>query len=440
MVWVQMSVSVDVRRSRVRDGLAGLFKPDTATWSVPRSWPWVSLAILVGAGVSLARTGGAGPFNSVWAEDGTNFIADAVERPWHALVSPLNGYFVLLPRLLTAFARLFGVGLMPAVMSVQAALVTAALMVFVFRASATALGGVLPRLVACTAMIAGPLYAGIPNNVATLQFALLYAAFWALLWVPRSRGGQIVALIVVGMAGITTILAALLAPIALLRWYLRRDGATTMLVIVLGLGACAQVVPNVLGLTHRGTTSKPTTDVVWSLGQYLSYGLPKELLGQTWAAGEPVWARIVAALILVAVVMTALVRITRPNWPVGLTAIGYSVLLFCFGCLVQGFPAFRYAYMGGLFLLAGIAALLRPRPGVGWAPLAAFTVLLALVSAVNYRYPPDERNTALRWDIQIGDAARRCEGTPPGQEVIFRTHPSERKGAAWYVRLPCRSL
>jgi hypothetical protein len=41
---------------------------------------------------------------------------------------------------------------------------------------------------------------------------------------------------------------------------------------------------------------------------------------------------------------------------------------------------------------------LRPRPGVGWAPLAAFTVLLALVSAVNYRYPPDERNTALPWD------------------------------------------
>jgi hypothetical protein len=433
-------MSVDTRPV-IAPRLGALFAPDATTWSLRRSWPWIGLAVMLGAALSLGRTGGAGPFNSVWAEDGTDFIADAVAHPWPALVTPINGYYLLLPRLLTGFAGFFGVGLMPAVMSVEAALVSAALMVFVFRASATALGGVLPRLVACTAMIAGPLYAGIPNNVATLQFALLYAAFWALLWVPRSRSGQNLALIVVGMAGITTILAALLAPLALARWYVRRDHASTLLVILLGLGSCAQVLPNVLGLTQRGTTSKPTTDVVWSLGQYLSYGLPKELLGQSWAAGEPVWARIVAALILATVLVSALLRMTRPNWAVGLTAIGYSVLLFCFGCLVQGFPAFRYAYMGGLFLLAGLAALLRPGGSArGWAPLVAFTALLAVVSAVNYRYPPDERNTALRWDIQLADAQRRCAGAPPGQQVVFRTHPSERKGAAWYVRLPCAAL
>src|SRR5690348_13014105 len=50
-------------------------------------------AVVAGTFVGLGRTRGPGSFNSIWAEDASIVLTDALNMSfWHALTTPLNGY------------------------------------------------------------------------------------------------------------------------------------------------------------------------------------------------------------------------------------------------------------------------------------------------------------------------------------------------------------
>jgi len=402
-----------------------------------------AVLVLAGAAVSLARTGGHGPFNSIWAEDATDFLSDALTKhAWVALFTPFNGYYHLLPRLLTEVAKLFGVAWMPAVMTIEAALVVSILALIVYVASGPHLGHVLPRMLVCLPLVAGPIYGSVPNNVATLQFSLVYAAFWMLLWNPTRRVARWVAVAVLVAAAGSTILAAVLAPLALLRLYARRDRATWVAVGAFLVTVCLQVVPQALGVNPRGDISHPKFQPLWALHQYAVWGLSREVLGQRWAGFSVMThpaAVAVAWGVLLVTLLAAATRLTRPDWR--LAGVGYlfSVLMFTIAIMLHGSLQYRYALSSGLILLVTLAALLRPRPDrpvvPAQAPVGVVLALFLAVGAANLRYP-DYRDSTYPWNKLVQQATAKCEERPHRAPVVLRTGPV----GPWHAVLPCRYL
>lgn len=400
------------------------------------------VAVVAGTGISLFRTNGEGPFNSIWAEDGTNFLTDALNKSvWDTFTTPINGAYYLLPRLLTEVAKPFGVAWMPAVMSIEAALVTAVLALLVYLASAVHLGSVLPRLVVTLPVVAGAIYGSVPNNVATLQFPMLYAAFWMVLWVPVRRAGQIAALAVLFFTATTTMLSVLLIPLVLLRLYVRRDRSSTLLAVTYLVGVALQVVPHLLGLSPRGNISHPNTDPTWALEKYSTWALPREIWGQVWVQAHHGLLIILAAWAVVLLALAAaLVRWTAPNWLLAGVAAAHSVLIFCFAIMSHGSAQLRYVLASGLTLIVALAALLRPRSGrriFDLTPIVALLALVVVVAGVNLR-TDDYRGRALPWDQLIRSATHECETAPPASGWIkFKTTPPQ---FPWNARIPCRML
>src|SRR5258705_1485059 len=137
---------------------------------------WTFAAVVVGAAVGLLRVhGGAGVFQTIWAEDGTYFYSDALGRPGvGTIVRPLHGYFVVFERMLATPARYVPVKWGPALLSIEAAAVTALLAVIVYQASRAHLRSTIGRLVAAVPVVAAPVGENVlttnADNLATLQF------------------------------------------------------------------------------------------------------------------------------------------------------------------------------------------------------------------------------------------------------------------------------
>src|SRR5262249_18893761 len=170
-------------------------------------------------------TRGPGALNSIWAEDGQDFLTDAVNRSFvDAVSTPFNGYWHIGPRLLAEVAARFPIEWAPAVLSTEAALVTSVLALVVYLASGAYLRPPALRLLAAVPAALAPAGVGwVENNVATLQFPLLYGLFWVLLWVPNTVWGRLTATGVALFTAFSTPLAVIFVPLALTRLVLRRD-------------------------------------------------------------------------------------------------------------------------------------------------------------------------------------------------------------------------
>src|ERR1700761_668549 len=79
--------------------------------------------IAAGAVVSLARTEGPGSLNTTWIEDANNFLQDALHQSvMTTLTTQMNGYYDVLPRIVTAIAvGFFPLSWVPGIMSAAAA-------------------------------------------------------------------------------------------------------------------------------------------------------------------------------------------------------------------------------------------------------------------------------------------------------------------------------
>jgi hypothetical protein len=414
-----------------------------------------TVCVLAGTAVALARTGGAGPFNSIWAEDATFLLSDSLNKHiWSAVLTPFGGYFYVLPRLLTAVAKLFGVAWMPAVMTIEAALVVSVLALIVYVASGTHLQSVAPRLLVCLPLIAGPIYGSVPNNLATLQFPLLYAAFWVLLWMPARRSAQVVAVAVLVAAGSSTILGVVLLPVAALRLYARRDRFTMVAFGMYLLTVFFQVIPHELGLTSRGDLSEPRFNPLWALWGYAEVALPREVFGEAWAGAYGMtaygttaptgnvtypWAIVLSWVVVLAVVAVALAGLTRPDWLLAGVGFGFSVFVFCVASMLHGKWQPRYELCSGLILLVALAALARPRPDRpalrGSVPIAALLALFLVVGVANLR-DKDFRNHSYPWNGLIRTATAKCAANPQRGHVVMLTG----RVGSWHAVLPCRYL
>jgi len=165
---------------------------------------------------------------------------------------------------------------------------------------------------------------------------------------------------------------------------------------------------------------------------------------------------------VVAVVVIALGRLTAPHWPLAVTALAFSVVLFV-GEIVDNSPVVqpRYVIAPALLLYTAIVAMLRPR-GVtadapaagepddvhsgdvpattapagarpwsvvaGWAPVTVFALLLAVVVGFNFRVV-NTRSESPPWSAVVAAARSTC--MKPGMADYEYNH------LWWRVQIPC---
>lgn len=443
-------------RRTLRGVLAELF-PDAPVG--PLRWPRVALAavaVVVGATLSLGRLRGPGPFNSIFAEDATNFLSDALYHgPIDAVTKPFNGYFHVGPRLLTEVASYFPLRWMPAVMSIESALVLGLIAVLVYVASAAHLRSLPARLLVSVPVVvaanAENAAATTTNNVATLQFFAAYAVFWILLWSPASRTARAVGIVVVGLTAASTMLTLVFLPLALLRLYVRRGWYEAVLTGLLVAGAALHTAALALGMTARPPFLKPTDDVVSAFDQFFRWGLPHSILGYRWS-GFPLTAVTdrqfvlaeIAGCVAVLVIVAALLRRRDPGtgdpgpvWLLGGLAATYSAGILVFQYLSSGRPEERYVITPALLLLVAVAALLHPPPRLRSrhsVPFYAYSALVVAVTVANYVGIDSVRTLGPAWDVELTKARAWCATAPPLAMVDVAAGGNAR------VRVPCRML
>lgn len=425
-----------VRNSR-RDRVATIFPPDRPRPGRAGRWYWAVLAVLLGAFVSLGRVpSGPGVLNSIWAEDGSDFLTDAlIGNPYLAIVKPHNGYFVVFTRILAIPASLVPIEWGPAVLTVTAALVTAAMAVAVYVASRAHLRHRLARLIAAVPILAVPVgenvAAATANNVATLQFSAVYFALWMVLWVPSRRLARIGAVLAVLAVCLSTFLAAVLLPVVALRLYARRDTSSGVMLGSVLFGLAANIVALVVHLTARPVLTPSRFDLGWALSEVGGWALPHALFGYGITGGgaqavDPTWLVVAAWPIVPVVVLIALFRLTRPQWKLAVIMLGIGLLLVCGTIMQYGATELRYVVAPELMLFAAMAALVLPRPDrtwLAWAPLVTLAVCVALVLVFSYR-TAGPRTTLAPWTSTVDRARTTCLDAHTAAVYVFPTDGS----------------
>jgi hypothetical protein len=448
-------------------------------------------AVIAGTAVALARTKGHGAFDSMWAEDGSEFYSVALNgHLWNNVFRGINGYFVVLCRLIAEVAAAAPIGWGPFMMSTGAALVTAVFALSVYVASRAHLRSAPLRLLVAVPVVACPTGTlSTVNNVATLQFVALYATFWMLLWTPTSRFGRAFALSLVVLTGLSTILTVVLLPLVLLRLYVARNAWSLALIAALIGSMAVQVGGLVFDINSRSGVSDPRLDPVWAVVQYFRWAVPYSIIGERWMApaanhNNGLWdvqptqnpyvhAGLIALayLVVVVAVVLAVRRFTRPAW--GLVAVAgvQSVIVLAVEVMSYGHAygpvgylmaemallgTIRYLVPVTLLIIVTVTALLVPRPVeatggpatqgatgrrpnrsrlLATAPVLTYAALLLLVILVNLR-PTNPRTMVPSWDAEVAKAREHCRAT---NAVTAQVHNG---GDVWWpwVSVPCRRL
>jgi hypothetical protein len=406
----------------LRDRLTALFPVDDAPRSGRFGWAWLVLVVIGGALISLGRVSqGPGVLNTIWAEDGSDFLTDALNRSVpDAIFKPLNGYYVTVPRLLAEPASLVPVQWGPTVLTIEAAVVAALMALAVYVASRSHLRNPLARLIAAVPVVAVPVgenvAAATANNVATLQFAAIYTALWMVLWNPTRRTGRVIAGGVVLAVALSTFLVVAVLPLAVVRLVLRRDKTSAFMVGSLVLGAALNVMALSLHLTERPVMAPSRYDPVWALQSVADWALPHAMFGYRISgegaqAVDPAWLVWPAWLIVLTVVIVAAARLTNPRWALAAILAVHAIVLVSGSIMQLGVLELRYVVGFELMLYAALAALLLPRLAhprwLAWAPLASLAVLVAVALATSYQtFSPRDRLFA--WDAAVDKARVVC--------------------------------
>lgn len=386
-------------------------------------------AVVAGAVVVLARQQGPGATDTVWAEDGSVFLAQARDLGvGGSLFEPYAGYLHLVPRLAAAAVSALPLEAADTGFAVVAAVVAAACALFVFRASSAHFRSLWARVACAVPLLVSPL-AGteILANVANLHWYLLYAAFWAVVWKAPSRWEAAVSASVVAAAVLSDPFALVLSPLVVLRVVAGGRRADT---VGLAFAACAVVqVVGVLGATGQRPLGEEA-EVIFLPFRYVVDVFGRGLAGDRLVGGSGLSARAaaVAAVVVSGVAAVAWARrgVVRERAVLLTALVVASVAYFVAPVALSGISAPRYAFAPALLAMAALVVLLDG-PALDRTTAAA----LALVAACWVVGLPshNDRDEGPAWDDALAASAAVCA---PGQRVDVPVLPRGTSAA-----LPC---
>lgn len=422
----------------------------------PARW-WVPvLGLPVAFAIALFRIPVRTALDTLWAEDGRVFLTQQYSRGLsYAFFQPYAGYMHAVPRLI-AWVASSATPLTDAavVVNVLGVAVHAALAVFVYEATRAHIASAFVRLIAPAFIAAVPIGPEVLNGVANLQWVLLPAAFFALLWTPRRTIGLVVGCVVVLAATMSSPFGILLVPLALLRigarsrwpsgWFV---GGATLLGTALQLGIMAHTTRRTLDAVHpvqlaRGFVERVVGD--GTLGTYLQARVEQSLL--------------VGVLVLIVIATLSAIGI-RLRGSAGIATLvltlAMAALFFAVPNTLSGRVIFRPLlaprYYTPALVLIGFAISLACEPWLRarrlragqwrWLPVSVVAAALfatVVVGTVTSWHVINDygRQHGPWWRPAVREARASCTGRAAGTAVEIPITPVLRP-PTWYVRVTC---
>ncbi len=356
-------------------------------------------------------------WTSVWAEDGAIFLSGAIKSGFPAFGQFYMGYLHFIPRVGAAIAAALPIQWAAFVMATFAAVVTAAAAGFVEFVSGSQLQRRWVRIgLGLTIPLLTVLRVEVIDDMANLQFIVLFVCFWILLWLPRRWLGQIIGMLVLLAITFSTLLATFLVPLALLRLFL--NGKRRVLAATFLVGISGHWLVVLAAHAHR-TVGAPTTFVA-GLHAYGSEVIDPLVLGSQFFgqfAQEPptvLLSLLSLALLIGLVVSVGFCRADRYRYlaVIGMCLVGSLVVYigeFLNSSGDVGYAS-RYAVFPALLLLTAVAMGIDSstrRGGSFWARAALVVAILAMTCTVNFT-PFAYRSLGPRWSSDLAAAKKEC--------------------------------
>ena len=415
--------------------------------------------LAAGVVVMLARIPGRPAWDTIYNEDLTVYLVDALARPWH-LFTVYGGYIQLMPRLLGQLAASLPLRWAAKVFALSGALSAAASAILVFQASAGHIRSVALRALAGASVLLVP--------VATLEIAdsgvgspwcLLLALFWATMWRPRTRRGMAAAAVTGFLTSSALPLTLVFAPVLAARLIVLRRLRDHAVTIGWAAGLLVQVPAIIYAqVTHQSRLARRVpighalafyghavvqSALGWHVGWWLQSAVGHDgaaaIVGAVLAVFFA-WALIACPyptrLLIVIALLTGFV------FAVVSADLGYRFAQIGLGVTVQREGGSRYAMLG-IFLIdcAAIAAVdaliqrhrasrqsdqpdlgsLVPRMRGLSRQVAPVLAVLALVAVLSVGWVTDYRFWTMRslgwaatWSTVLGNWERTCARNPAG--------------------------
>lgn len=426
---------------RLAAAATGLFPRHVPAAVTARGALLALVAVVVGAVASLLRQPGVPAVDTLWGEDGTIFLQQALSTsPWEALQTVYAGYLHVLPRLVTEAVTALPVAVAAPALAVSAATLTAGTALLVYRASAAHLPWRPARAAVAAAVVLLPVaQAEVFNAVANLHWPLIFVAFWMLLWPTRQRWEVALAALVVVLTVLSDPLVLLLTPLAVARYASGRGWRVRLVPVLFAVAAVLQTVALVTNPTPREFPLE--LNLVKVAAWYVWHVVAKAAFG-SWLP-EQVPLPVGVLLTLVALALTAgVVAVgvrTRRRRSTALvsTAVIASAVLYAAPVVLSGFATPRYSVAPVLLLYTAAAAVLisaLPPAAAGRRRVPVLWVAVAVVLAVGWTtgFRVDNlRADGPRWSTALDSAAQECSAEQPADVVV----PISPQG--WDVTLDC---
>lgn len=410
---------------------------------------WVVGGLLIAA-AALTRQAGTASWQTIWAEDGAVFYAQARAHGLASVTTSYSRYLQLGPRLLALPAAWVPVDQAARYLAVAAAIGAALASLAVFHLARTLIRSPWLRVVVAVAPILVPVAVSeVAANITNLIWPMSCATLWVLLSPVVNRRDALLGAALVGLTAMSQVLVVIFVPIALGVLWLRRDRNSLIVVASFLGGLIVQAAVYVTSSWHQ--VRGPTRPAAATWG-YLLHVDASMLLGEKWlqtawhdhryAVGS--WTLIVT-VVLVAAFATATDR--AHLWP-GLAAIASSCIGFGVVVAVRGDPfaplqagvwspyvAGRYTEFSIVLLLGGIAVLadgLR-RPELRKLAIGVLAAQFALIAVVGFR-ATTWRSAGPSWINSLTAADRECVRTKEKTVAVSIAPPG------WNVPISCADV
>jgi hypothetical protein len=402
------------------------------------------LFVAIATALELARQHAVSAWDTIWAEDGSIFLAEATERSVvRTIVDPYGGYIHLPPRVAAGAAASLPLEKAALVFAVAWALTVALLAVFVYFASGSVLRARGARI-ALAALVALLPASGseLLGNATNLHFYLIFACFWAFLWRSLTAAALGARSGVVAVTALSDPLTVLFAPLALwnaLTRVSRRELAVPAALIV-GLAIQFTAIA-ASGEPPQRLTRFDARDLLplFALRVTGSLVVGDRFIDDLWFAFGRAFSYGALAVVMVALVAGA-ARTGRATRIFVAVSSAYAVAFFVVFVAGRGTagmrPGFdeatwhlagaRFTYAPILFLAASVLAIADAHA----ARLAGFRgrvvevvtmLVVGIVVAANFSLS-SERSLGPRWQPELAKASRQCH--VDGTEARVRVAPA----------------
>jgi hypothetical protein len=399
-------------------------------------------AVAGGAWLMLARQPGRPAQGSLVAEDHNVFLPQALAHPWGSLFRAYNGYEEFVPRLIADVVAKLPFRDAAVGFAVSGALIASCCAVFVFYAcSGHVRTPALRVLLAASVVLLPTGLASIANTGVNSIWYVLFAAFWALVWRPRSPGGAAAAAVVCFAAASSNALAALYLPLVAARVIalprIREQAATVGLIA----GGALQL-PAVLTVSrHTQGTSLDHALAFYGHLVILPAVAGHHLAARLWDGVGLTAATLIAAAVVAAAAVWACLRAGPRARAFVLAALLLGLILTLVPVFVHGHvaniplsrtalyaPGSRYAQTPIMLidsaLIVAVDAYLR-RGGIRFERVAHAMAAVLLVAVLgilwvnDFRYA-NARATSPSWSHTVARVERSCQQNP--QRPVYVLH------------------